>query len=121
LELGTIAAAAAREHIAGAAVSRRISELETALGTELVMRSNKGLVATPAGMALLEVSHRVLSELDGIQALMGDYAKGIKGYVRVSANISSITQFMPSELSSFLACNPMIQVNLEEKVTSAII
>ena len=48
METGTIAAAAAREHIATAAASRRISELEGALSAVLFARSNKGTEPTAA-------------------------------------------------------------------------
>ena len=47
LEEGTIAAASQREHIAAAAVSRRLSELESLLGSQLLIRSNKGIDAHP--------------------------------------------------------------------------
>ena len=40
VEEGTIAAAADREHIAAAAVSKRLSEIESALRTPLLMRTN---------------------------------------------------------------------------------
>lgn len=120
IEAGTITAAAEREHIAAAAVSRRISELEAALGTELVRRSNKGLLPTPAGQALLGMSHRVLNELDEIRVLMRDYAQGLTGYVRVFANISAITQFMPAALGGFLKANPSIDIHLEEKSSTAV-
>lgn len=118
---GTIAGAAENEHIAAAAVSRRMSELETLLGTQLLYRSNKGIEATPAGQALLDLSYRVLNELDDIRSQMRDYASGIKGHVRVFVNISAITQFMPGELSSFLNENPQVQIHLEEHVSSAIV
>lgn len=49
-ELGTITAAAEREHIAASAVSKRISDLEAALRAQLLERSNKGIVPTPAGI-----------------------------------------------------------------------
>ena len=120
IETGTISKAAEREFIAPAAVSKRISELEATLGTELVVRSNKGLEPTAAGQALVNLSHRVLNDLDAIRQLMSEYAQGMKGYVRVFANISAITQFMPTELSAFLQTNPMIQIHLEEKVSLAI-
>lgn len=120
IQNGTIAAAAEREHIAAAAVSRRVSELEALLGTELVIRSNKGLLPTAAGRALLDLSQRVLNDLDEIHGLMRSYARGLTGYVRVYANISAITQFMPKELSAFLRENPSVQINLEEKVSSVI-
>jgi DNA-binding transcriptional LysR family regulator len=56
VEEGTIAAAAAREHIAAAAVSKRLSELEDQLNTQLLTRSNKGIVVTAAGVALLDMA-----------------------------------------------------------------
>lgn len=120
IKCGTITAAAEAEHIAAAAVSRRISDLETLLGTPLVIRNNKGIRPTTAGQALLDLSHRVLNDLDDLKFLMRDYATGTKGYVRVFANLSAITQFMPAELSSFLSANPLVQVHLEERVSTAI-
>lgn len=121
IQHGTIAAAAESEHIAAAAVSRRMSDLEASLGTQLLMRSNKGIAATPAGQALLDLSHRVLNELDDIKSQMQGYAAGTKGHVRVFANTSAITEFMPTELSGFLAEHPQVQIHLEERVSSAIV
>jgi len=120
LKHGTIAAAAEHEHTAAAAVSRRISDLEEQLGVALIVRSNKGVSPTPAGRALLNMSHRVLHDLDSIQAQMHDYAVGMKGYIRIFANISAMHQFMPKELSAFLADNPLVQIDLEERVSTAI-
>jgi molybdate transport repressor ModE-like protein len=120
MKLGTITAAARHEHIAAAAVSKRISDLEDLLGTQLVERSTKGLQPTAAGTMLLDLSHRVLNDLEVIRTQVGQYASGIASQVRVFANISAITQFMPSELSGFLAQNPRIKVNIEERVSSVI-
>src|SRR5690606_37229619 len=86
---GTIAGAAESEHIAAAAISRRMSDLENLLGAQLLKRSNKGIEATPAGQALLDLSHRVLNELDDIKLQMQDYATGAKGHVRIFVNISA--------------------------------
>ena len=48
VEEGTIAAVADREHIAAAAVSKRLSEIESALRTPLLIRTNKGVEPTAA-------------------------------------------------------------------------
>lgn len=120
LEEGTIAAAAEREHIAAAAVSKRISELESQLRTQLLNRTNKGIEPTAAGIALLGLARRALRELDDISVQMQEYASGMRGHVRIFANISAITQFLPAEIKSFLAQYPQIQVNLEEKISTAV-
>lgn len=120
MEETTIAGAAAREHIAPSAASRRLSELEDALRTALFARSNKGVEPTAAAYALLGRARSVLGELDDIAVQMRDYAAGTRGLVRVAANISAITQFLPGELQGFLARHPQVDVRLQEQISSAI-
>lgn len=121
IEDGTIAAAAARHHIAAGAVSKRVSELEAQLNTQLLVRSNRGIAPTPAGLALINLARGVLNDLQNIPLQMEDYAAGTRGSVRVLANISAMTQFLPQALKSFSDKYPLIQVHLEEKVSSAIV
>lgn len=120
MEEGTIAAAAQREHIASAAVSRRISELESSLGTSLFERSNKGTLATPAAHVLLGLARDVLHGLDDLSEQMAGFASGLRGHVRVSANISAITQFLPQHLRSFMALAPAVQVHLQERISTQV-
>ena len=43
------------------------------------------------------------------------------GHVRVAANLSALTQFLPRDLQSFRAKNPGIQAHVEEKVSTAVV
>jgi DNA-binding transcriptional LysR family regulator len=115
VEEGTIAAAAEREHIAAPAISKRISELEDSLRTQLLSRTHKGVEPTAAGLALLNLARRAVYYLDDLHAQMADYASGTRGQVRVFANISAINQFLPADLASFLEQHPQVQVHLEER------
>ena len=119
MEENTIAGAA-REHIAPSAASRRLSELEAALHVELFTRSNKGVEPSAAAFALLHLARGVLNDMDGIASQMRDYTSGTRGHVRVVANISAITQFLPGELQSFLARHPQVDVRLQEQISTAI-
>jgi DNA-binding transcriptional LysR family regulator len=121
IEERTIAAAAEREHIAAAAVSKRMSELEEQLKTQLLVRTNKGIQPTNAGMALAAMARRALRELDDIAVSMREYASGARGFIRVFANISALTQFLPADIQSFTAAYPNIQLQLEEKISPAIL
>lgn len=124
MEENAIARAAAREHIAPSAASRRLAELEDRLQVELFTRSNRGSQPTAAAYALLNMARGVLNELDGIATQMKDYAQGaeqgLRGHVRVMANISSITQFLPAQLQSFLSLHPHVDVRLQERVSTDI-
>ena len=120
MEESTIAAAAAREHIAASAVSRRLADLEDALQVALFTRSNKGTEPTAAAYALLNLARGVLNDLDGIASQMRDYGAGVRGHVRVVANISAITQFLPAQLQSFMALHPQVDVRLQEQISTSI-
>ena len=120
MEEQAIARAAAREHIATSAASRRLSELEAQLQVRLFERSNRGISPTPAAYTLLDLARNVLGEMDGIGRQMREYGMGMRGHVRVVANISAITQFLPAQLQSFMAQHPEVQVHLQEKISSEI-
>ncbi len=120
-QAGTIAAAAEREHIAAAAISKRISEIEATLGVALLRRTNKGVMPTAAGERLVTLAHRALHELDDIAVQMRDYANGVGGLIRLAANVSSVVQFLPREVQAFAAQHPRIQIQFEEKASTGVV
>ncbi|MCU1728577.1 LysR family transcriptional regulator [Pseudomonas sp. 7P_10.2_Bac1] len=120
VEEGTIAAAAKREHIAAAAISKRLSELEELLDSKLLDRSNKGITPTDAGLSLLFMARSALNNLNEIVVQMRDYSHGRRGSVQILANISAITQFMPAKIKSFMDQYPLISVSMEERQSLAI-
>ncbi|SBW06814.1 Transcriptional regulator, LysR-family [uncultured Alphaproteobacteria bacterium] len=118
VEEGRITAVAASEHIAAAAVSKRLSELEQSLNAELLTRTNRGVVPTAAGLALLSLARRALRGLDDIPLQMKDFNEGVRGDVRVYANISSLSQFLPQDLKRFTAQHPQVNIHLDENVST---
>ena len=89
-ELGSIGRAAEREFIAASAVSKRLSDLETAVDTALLYRHSRGVTLTPAGESLLHHARTVLFGLERMQGELSEYADGVRGHVRMHANISAI-------------------------------
>ncbi|MCD2514113.1 LysR family transcriptional regulator [Comamonas endophytica] len=120
MEEQAIARAALREHIATSAASRRLAELELQLNVQLFERSNRGITPTPAAYTLLGLARNVLGEIDGIARQMREYGSGMRGHVRMVANISAITQFLPVQLQGFMAKHPEVQVHLQEKISTEI-
>lgn len=119
VEEGSIAAAAERENIAPAAVSRRISDLEGLLGVTLLGRYARGVEPTPAGLALRDLARQALHSLEDIPVQLRDFASGIRGQVRILSNISAITQFLPRDLASFSEAHPHVRILLEESNSAA--
>ncbi|WP_235282230.1 LysR family transcriptional regulator [Methyloterricola oryzae] len=119
-ETGSIAKAAERCHTVASAISKRLSDLEAVYGTALLVRSSKGVAPTPAGLALLARARVVLHQARQLDGELRSYSAGIRGQIRVFANISAIVEFLPSALASFLTAHPEIQVELEEQVSGAV-
>lgn len=119
-EVGSIAKAAERAHTVASAVSKRLSELELHFGTPLLVRGAKGVELTPAGHALLVKARALLYQAEQLTSELRQHASGVRGQVRVFANISAIVEFLPAELASFLKLHPDIHVHLEEHVSSDI-
>jgi len=111
---GSISRGAALAHLAVAAASKRITDLEAAVGSQLLERHSRGVSLTVAGQALQRHAQRILSDVDQLAAELSDYASGLQGVVRLWANTSAVTQFLPAELAAFGAANPGIRIELEE-------
>lgn len=116
-EAGSIAKAAEHCHTVASAVSKRLSDLEAGYGATLLVRSSKGVAPTAAGLALLARARAVLHQAGQLDLELRGYSAGIRGQVRVFANISAIVEFLPSALASFLSAHPEVQVHLEEHVS----
>ena len=121
VEAGSIAAAAAREHLVASGISKRIADLEREAGTALLYRQPKGVTPTPAGSALFHHAKQTLLHLQRIERDLSEYAGGVRGHVRIFANTSAIVQFLPEELAEFLTRNPGIKIDLEETTSWLIV
>ncbi len=120
-ELKSITRAAKASHIALAALSRRIAQLEDQFGVQLLHRSARGVELTPAGTALLFHAQQMMAKVDAMRAEISDYSKGAKGLVRIQANASALAQYLPGDLASFAAAHAAIKLALGEERSSAIV
>lgn len=111
---GSISKGAELAHLAVGAASKRISDLEAAVDAELLHRHSRGVTLTAAGEALHRHAQRILQDVDQLAAELSDHAKGVTGVVRLWANTSAITQFMPADLASFAGLHPGIRIQMNE-------
>ena len=118
---GSITKGANECSLALSAASRRISELEETVGLTLLDRSAKGVTLTQAGHAVMQHALRLFQGFEQFSNELGEYAKGIKGHVRLWANMSALTEFLPTSLAGFLKAHPDIQVEVEEQISGDIV
>lgn len=120
-EAGSITRGAERAHLALAAASTRIRNLERALGSDLLVRTRQGVVPTAAGRALLQHARAMLAQAERLREDLGAFAGGFAGQIRVLSNTNALTEFLPESLGAFLAAHPQISVDLEERLSDEIV
>ncbi|QHD05796.1 LysR substrate-binding domain-containing protein [Pseudomonas sp. R76] len=119
-EEGTLTRAAAREAIAVSAASKRLMELEQVLGVSLFVRRAKGMDLTAAGETLLHHARQMLFNVEKMGLELGEHSHGVRGYVRMLANLSAIIQFLPEDLRDFSALHPEVKTDLEERPSNGV-
>jgi len=121
VEAGSITGGAERAHLALAAASTRIRNMEQAIGAALLVRSRQGVVPTQAGRTLLQHARAILREAELLREDLSAYAGGRAGQIRVLSNTNALTEFLPEALSSFLAAHPNVSIDIEERLSDEIV
>ena len=114
-EAGSITAGAARSGLALASASARVQGMEAQAGVALLERGRRGVEPTPAGRALLHHARLVTGQVERMRGELGEYARGLKGHVRLLANTAAATVHLPEVLAAFLVANPNVDVDLDER------
>jgi DNA-binding transcriptional LysR family regulator len=116
-----LARAAERCHISPPAASNRVKNLEEQLGFKLLYRTSQGMTLTPAGEAFVHHARLVQERVEHLAGDMQEYGEGIKGHVRIWANTTAISEFLPVVLSRFLRDYPDINIDLREVLSGEIL
>ncbi len=121
VEAGSITKGAERMHLALAAASTRIRNMEATLGAPLLLRERQGVRPTPAGATLLHHARIMLRQAERMRGELGEYAGGLRGHIRLLSNTNALTEFLPEPLSAFLATHPQVNIDLEERLSDEIV
>jgi DNA-binding transcriptional LysR family regulator len=118
---GSIARAAAKEHIAPSALSRRIVDLEHAFGASLFVRSSRGIALTEAGQIAFARGTQIDEDLQSLVREVQARSGQVCGTLRLFANHSTVVGFLPERLRAFCATYPLVEVALQERVTEEVV
>lgn len=120
-QTGSLTAAAREAHLALAAASRRIRELEDAVGSPLFERHARGLSPTAAGRVFVKHGLTLLQTLEQLGGELSDLCLGLSRHIRLCASTAAINQFLPPLLARYAALHPQVRVDLEEQVSEAVV
>lgn len=112
---------AEKSHLSLPAASNRVKNLEIHLGTKLFDRNNQGVTLTPSGEAFVRHARKVMQQIIQLQGDIQEFTRGIKGHIKVLANTTAMSEFMPNVLAKFLAQHRDVTVELRERLSYLVV
>jgi len=117
---GSLTVAAQQAHLALAAASRRIRDLESTLGEPLFERHARGVRPTAAGRVFVRHGLALLQALEQMGSELSDLRQGVARHLRLAASTAAISQFLPPLLAAYSRQQPQVRVDLEEQVSEGV-
>ncbi|MBF8789652.1 LysR family transcriptional regulator [Pseudomonas sp. USTB-Z] len=120
-EAPSLTQGAKKAFISPAAASVRMKALEAQLNTHLLYRDSKGVELTEAGRRLLKHARLIMRQMAYLKTEFNEYGADSSGHIRIFANTTAVTEFLPEVLARYLASNPGVTVDLQERLTRDIV
>ena len=112
VEHGSFISAARALRLPKTTVSRKVQELETRLGAQLLHRTTRKLGLTEAGNIYFEHCQRISRELDEAESAVGQLQGGPRGWLRFTAPYSIGITWIAPLLGEFHARHPEVRVDM---------
>jgi len=112
IESGGLNRAAARLGVSKSIISRRITRLETDLGTRLLSRSTRGIIPTEAGIEFKVRCDRILAELDEARDAVAQQGRFVRGRLRLSAPLAFGVRHLVPVLADLASAHPDLEIDV---------
>jgi DNA-binding transcriptional LysR family regulator len=114
-ETGTLSGAAARCHVSQAGIALAVTDLERALGVQLLLRRKaKGVTLTPAGQRVLADARALLGQAEELQSTAEASGGQLAGRLRMGCYTVLAPFFVPPLLDTFAAEHPLLRLDVVE-------
>ncbi len=112
---GSLTAAAETLNLTQSALSHAIRKLEQQLGTAVWVREGRQLRLTQSGEYLLALANRLLPQFEHAERLVGQFAKGQRGSLRVGMECHPCYQWLLKVVGPYLEHWPDVEVDVKQK------
>jgi DNA-binding transcriptional LysR family regulator len=113
-DAGTITDAADRIGVSQSALSRRLQQLETDFGAELLVRGRHGVQPTALGRQVVDQGRGIVARYDHLRRAIADNLDLQHGTVHIGGGATVTSFLLPPALAEFLAEHPGIRFHVKE-------
>ena len=111
-EMGSFTAAARQMHVSQSAISRQVLLLEEELKEPVFVRLGRRVRLTPAGEALLQLSHRVLADVRDTTTGIVEHHRRLRGTLQLAGGMTVCLHVFPSLLKEYRRRHPDVDIKL---------
>lgn len=117
METGSFTAAGLRLDLSKSVISKRINDLERALGTQLLHRSTRGVMATDRGQLFYQKARDLLLQLEDAASATAEGNGALCGQVRISAPMTFGRKYLGPMLFGLMQQHPSLDlvIDLDDK------
>ncbi|MBN3793228.1 LysR family transcriptional regulator, partial [Burkholderia sp. Ac-20353] len=112
VEAGSMSAAARLLDLPKSTVSKRVAELERALGARLVHRTSRSFRLTPVGADFFNHARAAVIEAESARDAVLRQAAEPRGVVRITSSVPVAQHFLAPCLPAFAAAHPKLQLQI---------
>ena len=113
VENQSLSKAAEKMDIAVSAVSRRLKELESNLGVQLIQRTTRKMHLTEAGEKFYQRCGRLLDELEEAKQEASNSSTVLGGTLKIAAPLSFGVAHLSPAIAAFMHLHPQIKIDLD--------
>lgn len=113
VESQSLSRAAEKMDTAISAVSRRLKELESSLGVQLIQRTTRKMHLTEAGERFYLRCTRLLDDLEEAKQEVSNSAKELSGTLKIATPLSFGVAHLSPAIAAFMHLHPQIKVDLD--------
>lgn len=110
---GTATKAADIRGVAVSAISRRMKDLETRLGVQLLQRTTRKMNLTAEGRLFYDHAVRILADLADAEAEVTQQSQVLTGTLKIATPLSFGVAHLSSAISAFMHAHQELTVNLD--------
>jgi DNA-binding transcriptional LysR family regulator len=118
---GNVSRAAEALFLTQPAITARLKSLESDLGTELFVRTGRGMKLSDAGRAFLPYAERTLATVDEGRQLVANLRQGNVGALVIAAAPAVSTYVLPGILRAFRTTHPNVRLGVRTGHTEEVL
>ncbi|MFN3313892.1 MAG: LysR family transcriptional regulator [Hyphomonas sp.] len=111
-ELSSMSAAASRLQESPPTIGRKIDDLEASLGTQLLIRSRRGVELTDAGKVVLRFAHKMADAAQSLHGETSEQGSPVEGAITLTTGDGIGPYWIAPRIGQFQDANPRLQIRM---------